>query len=190
MIIQIRHKEGCSLNRIAAEIGCAPNTVRNELRRGTIDLYNGHVQRYKARQGQQAYEQNRSNCCRHYDRLAKNRFIAYIDRHVREDGWSLDVCQGRAFQSGEFTREEVTCTKTLYNYVDLGLTQQLLVASEEAVMLLPELCKPDASLPIRVVKLADYPEKCEFAAIWKSVNASPALTCLVDLLSKKYESYD
>ncbi|WP_407717391.1 helix-turn-helix domain-containing protein, partial [Hornefia butyriciproducens] len=28
MIIQIRHKEGCSPNRIAAEIGCAPNTVR------------------------------------------------------------------------------------------------------------------------------------------------------------------
>lgn len=25
MIIQIRHKEGCSPNRIAAEIGCAPN---------------------------------------------------------------------------------------------------------------------------------------------------------------------
>lgn len=69
-------------------------------------------------------------------------------------------------------------------------TQQLLVASEEAVMLLPELCKPDASLPIRVVKLADYPEKCEFAAIWKSANASPALTCLVDLLSEKYESYN
>ena len=123
MIIQIRHKEGCSPNRIAAEIGCAPNTVRNELRRGTIDLYNGHVQRYKANQGQQAYEQNRSNCCRHYDRLAKNRFIAYVDRHVREDGWSLDVCQGRALQSGEFTREEVTCTKTLYNYVDLGLME-------------------------------------------------------------------
>ena len=123
MIIQIRHKEGCSPNRIAAEIGCTPNTVRNELRRGTIDLYNGHVQRYKAKQGQQAYEQNRSNCCSHYDRLAKNRFIAYVDRHVREDGWSLDVCQGRALQSGEFTREEVTCTKTLYNYVNLGLTE-------------------------------------------------------------------
>lgn len=123
MIIQIRHKEGWSPNRIAAEIGCAPNTVRNELRRGTVDLYNGHVQRYKAKQGQQVYEQNRSNCCRHYDRLAKNRFITYVDRHVREDGWSLDVCQGRALQSGEFTREEVTCTKTLYNYVDLGLME-------------------------------------------------------------------
>jgi IS30 family transposase len=42
---------------------------------------------------------------------------------VREDGWSLDVYQGRALQSGEFTREEVTCTKTLYNYVDLGLME-------------------------------------------------------------------
>ena len=125
MIIQIRHKEGCSPNRIAAERSAAL-LIRCAMcsRRGTIDLYNGHVQRYKANQGQQAYEQNRSNCCRHYDRLAKNRFIAYVDRHVREDGWSLDVCQGRALQSGEFTREEVTCTKTLYNYVwDLGLME-------------------------------------------------------------------
>ena len=55
MIIQIRHKEGWSPNRIVAEIGCAPNTVRNELRRGTVDLYNGHVQRCKARQGQLVY---------------------------------------------------------------------------------------------------------------------------------------
>ena len=86
MIIQIRHEEGWSPNRIAAEIGCAPNTVRNELKRGMVDLYNGHVQRYKARQGQQIYERNRSNCCRHYDRLAKSRFIAYVDRYVREDG--------------------------------------------------------------------------------------------------------
>lgn len=123
MIIQIRRNEGWSPNRIAGEIGCAPNTVRNELKRGTVNLYNGHVQRYKAKQGQQTYEKNRSNCCRHYDRLAKSRFIAYVDEHVREDGWSLDVCQGRALQSGEFTRKEVTCTKTLYNYVDLCLME-------------------------------------------------------------------
>lgn len=123
VIIQIRTKEGWSPNRIAAEIGCASNTVRNELKRGMVDLYNGHVQRYKARQGQKTYEEHRSHCCRHYDRLEKDRFIAYVDRHVREDGWSLDACRGRALQSGEFVREEITCTKTLYNYVDLGMME-------------------------------------------------------------------
>ena len=92
MIIQIRRKDGWSPNRIAAEISCASNTVRNELKRGMVYLYNGHAQRYKAKQGQQTYEKNRSHCCRHYDRLAKNRFISYVDKHVREDGWSLDAC--------------------------------------------------------------------------------------------------
>lgn len=123
MVIQIRHRDGCSPNKIAAEIGCAPNTVRNELKRGMVKLYNGHVQRYKAKQGQRTYEEHRSNCCRHYDRLAKSRFIDYVDKHIREDGWSLDACRGRALSSGEFTRKEITCTKTLYNYVDLGLMQ-------------------------------------------------------------------
>ena len=71
MIIQIRHKEGCSPKHIAAEIGCAPNMVRNELRRGTIDLYNGHVQRYKAKQGQQAYEQNCMEYSEHFSEVFK-----------------------------------------------------------------------------------------------------------------------
>lgn len=123
VIIQIRTKEGWSPNRIATEIGCASNTVRNELKRGMVDLYNGHVQRYKANQGQKIYEEHRSHCCRHYDRLEKDRFIAYVDRHVQEDGWSLDACRGRALQSGEFVREEITCTRTLYNYVNMGLME-------------------------------------------------------------------
>ena len=103
VIIQTRRKDGWSANRIAKELGCAPNTIRNELRRGTVNLYRGKVQRYKASQGQKTYEQNRTNCCRHYERLEKAAFLQYVDRHVRED--------------------EVTCTKTLYNYVDLGLME-------------------------------------------------------------------
>lgn len=123
VIIQTRRRDGWSPNRIAAEIGCAPNTVRNELRRGTVTLYHGKVHRYKATQGQQTYEKNRTNCCRHYDRLEKNAFIQYVDQHVREDGWSLDACRGRALRDKIFRKDEVTCTKTLYNYVDLGLME-------------------------------------------------------------------
>ena len=32
VLIQIRLKDGWSANKIAKEIGCAPNTVRNEIR--------------------------------------------------------------------------------------------------------------------------------------------------------------
>ena len=123
MFIQIRVKDGWSANKIAKELGCASNTVRNELRRGTVSLYNGNVQRYKAKAGQNAYEQNRMACGRKFDKLAKSVFLKYVDTHVREDGWSLDACFGRALQSGEFNRNEVVCTKTLYNYVDLGFME-------------------------------------------------------------------
>ena len=39
VLIQIRLKDRWSANKIAKEIGCAPNTVRNEIRRGTVSLY-------------------------------------------------------------------------------------------------------------------------------------------------------
>ena len=48
VLIQVRLKDGWSASKIAKEIGCAPNTVRNEIRRGTVSLYKGNVKRYKA----------------------------------------------------------------------------------------------------------------------------------------------
>lgn len=65
VIIQTRLNDKHSPNKIAAELGCSPNTVRNEIKRGTIYLYNGKVARYKADAGQKAYEENRANSCRH-----------------------------------------------------------------------------------------------------------------------------
>lgn len=119
--IQLRLKDGWSPSQIAKEIGCAPNTVRNEISRGTVKLYNGRIQRYKAKTGQEVYEANRKNSCRRYDYLEKSRFIQYVERHFQEDGWSLDACAGRAVAYGEFDRAEVVCTRTLYRYVELGL---------------------------------------------------------------------
>lgn len=64
VIIQTRLNDKHSPNKIAAELGCSPNTVRNEIKRGTIYLYNGKVARYKADAGQKTYEENRANSCR------------------------------------------------------------------------------------------------------------------------------
>ena len=121
VLIQTRLKDHWTPNRIAKEIGCAPNTVRNEIKRGTVSLYNGTVLRYKATAGQKAYESNRQNCCRHYELLSKTEFITYVETNFQENGWSLDACVGRALQDGTFTRDQMVCTKTLYHYIDLGL---------------------------------------------------------------------
>ena len=36
-------------------------------------------------------------------------------------GWSLDASVGYAKENNLFSSDEMVCTKTLYNYVDLGL---------------------------------------------------------------------
>lgn len=36
-------------------------------------------------------------------------------------GWSLDASVGYAKENNLFSTDEMVCTKTLYNYVDLGL---------------------------------------------------------------------
>ena len=121
VVIQTRLKDGWTPNRIAGELGCAPNTVRNEIKRGTVTLYRGNIFRYKAKVGQAAYEKNREACCRHYDLFEKSAFISYVEEHFFEDEWSLDFFAHRALKDGTFNREQIVCTKTLYGYADLGL---------------------------------------------------------------------
>ena len=45
----------------------------------------------------------------------------YVVEQFREQGWSLDACVGNAMLTGQFSRKEMVCTKTLYKYVDLRL---------------------------------------------------------------------
>lgn len=123
MRIQIRLEDSWSANKIAKEIGCASNTVRNEIRRGTVTLYHGKVQRYKATVGQATYEKNRTACGRHFATLEKAEFLRYVDTHVNEEQRSFDTCVGRGIASGKFSRKQIVCTKTLYNYVALGFME-------------------------------------------------------------------
>lgn len=55
-----------------------------------------------------------------YD-IEKVDFISFVEKKFFEDGWSLDACVGCALKEGLFTRDQIVCTKTLYDYTDLGL---------------------------------------------------------------------
>lgn len=118
--IEVRLKDGWSPYRIAKHLGRAYNTIKKEIARGTVYLYHGKIARYKANAGEQQYKANRQNSRRQYKRLEVSSFIKYVEEHFSE-GWSLDVCAGRALDSGKFRRNQIVCTKTLYNYVDRGL---------------------------------------------------------------------
>ncbi len=120
--IEVRRKDGWSIYRIAKHLGRPYNTIKNEIKRGTVSLYNGKVRRYKADEGETVYLERRQNCRRQYRCLATIRFLQYVVKHFKGDEkWSLDACCGKARESKKFRREEMVCTKTLYNYVDLGL---------------------------------------------------------------------
>jgi IS30 family transposase len=119
--IEVRLKDGWSIYKIAQHLQRPYNTIKNEIRRGTVSLYNGKVKRYKANEGYKVYLKRRQESCRKYRCLAVSAFLQYVRHHFYEDEWSLDSCAGKALSSGKFRRSEIVCTKTLYRYVDLGL---------------------------------------------------------------------
>jgi len=120
--IEVRLKDGWTVYRIAKHLGRPYNTIKNEIKRGTVSLYNGKQKRYKADEGKRVYKENRSNCRRVNRCLQVSRFLMYVvDKFKSDKKWSLDAAFGAALKSGKFRREEIVCTKTLYNYVNLGL---------------------------------------------------------------------
>ena len=119
--IEVHLHDGWSPYRIAKHLGRPYNTIKNEIQRGTVFLYHGKVVRYKAEAGAAVYKENRQSNTRKYRCLETAPFLRYVEKMFREEGWSLDACYGHALETGLFCREEMVCTKTLYNYIDLGL---------------------------------------------------------------------
>lgn len=118
------HAQGYTPYRIGKMLGRASNTIRNELRRGTAmieDKGNYEKIRYSPERGQMIYEKNRKRCKQEYKALKCREFIEYVESKVLEEKRSLDSVYGRVLKQGYFKREEIVCTKTLYNYVEEGV---------------------------------------------------------------------
>ena len=123
VIIELRLKDGHSAYKIAKELGCAANTIRNEIRRGTvIQIRQGkYVSIYFADAGQRNYQANRKHSVRKFKRFQAANFINHVIKKICSRNWSIDACVGESNAQNQFSRSERVCTKTLYNYVDLGL---------------------------------------------------------------------
>ena len=120
--IEVHLKDGWSIYyRISKHLNRPYNTIKNEIARGTVYLYHGKRQVYKATAGYESYLLNRKACRKQYKRLAVAPFIQYVEQNFKQNGWSLDACCGRALVDGTYKRINTVCVKTLYNYVDLGL---------------------------------------------------------------------
>ena len=119
--IEVRLKDGWSIYKIAKHLGRPYNTIKNEIQRGLTPLYNGKVFRYKSETAEKVYREHRKSCRRTFKLLTAAKFIQYVIDQFKEEGWSLDAGFGYALRTGKFRREEMVCTKTLYNYIDLSL---------------------------------------------------------------------
>lgn len=120
--IQLLNSEGHSPYAIGKRLSRASNTIRNELKRGTVSQIKCSklVQCYFADTGQLTYERNRMNCGAKYKAITCIEFIKYVNKQFYDNGHSLDAIVGAARLNNKFT-DQMMCTKTLYNYVDLGL---------------------------------------------------------------------
>ncbi|MDY3903565.1 IS30 family transposase [Peptoniphilus sp.] len=120
--IELLHNKGYSAYRIAKELGRASNTIRNELNRGTVSQIKNEkmVQVYYPDTGKTVYDINRKNSKKSYKALECSAFLEFVyDKFINEK-WSLDACCGYATRHNLFPNKTL-CTKTLYNYVELGL---------------------------------------------------------------------
>jgi len=121
--IQQMHRLGYSNRAIARALKCSPTTIGNELCRGIPEHRPGRRGRkpgYTARRGQAAYEANRTRSHKPH-RIARCRdFTQFVVRQVREHLWSLDACVGYARLHMLFSKEDMVCTKTLYNELRFG----------------------------------------------------------------------
>lgn len=78
--IQLLHLEGYTPYAIAKKLGRASNTIRNELKRGTVPQIKGNktVMIYYPDTGQAVYEKNRKNCGPKFKYLVCNAFIEHV----------------------------------------------------------------------------------------------------------------
>jgi len=119
------YNEGFSPYAIAKRLRRASNTICNELKRGTVTQIkkDREVKIYYPNTGQLVYENNRKNCGKKYRLLEWESFILYVIDEFKEKNLSLDAIVGRALKTKIYNKDEMVCTKTLYNYVGLGLLE-------------------------------------------------------------------
>jgi len=98
------------------------NKNLNAYERGTVPQIkvNKTVIVYYPDTGQVVYEANRKNCGSKFKFLQCQAFIDHVTELFYEKHQSLDSICGAARRHNTFSKSEMVCTKTFYNYADAG----------------------------------------------------------------------
>ena len=119
--IELMLRDGKTAYAISKALERPINTISNEIGRGTVDQIKAgkRIRIYLADAGQARYAENRKACRKHYQVLECEEFVRHIETAMIENSWSVDAAVGRARETASFPK--TLCTKTIYNYIDLGL---------------------------------------------------------------------
>jgi IS30 family transposase len=132
VIIQTLKNQGNSNRNIAKILRRAPQTINKEINRASKTYvkrsntkgakYHAYPCRlYSARRAQKMYEANRLNSGAPRKWQVIGQFLDYVDEKILVDHWSPDVIIAHAKKYGGFPEWMIPCTKSLYNWIDLGI---------------------------------------------------------------------
>jgi len=114
--------EKIAKTKIAKLLHISRSTLYNEIERGTVVQRRNDLTEYTkyfAETGQRVYEQNRKNSRKPLKVAESAKFIEYAEKEILTNKLSPDVICGRVKAKNLF--DKAVCTKTLYNYIDLGI---------------------------------------------------------------------
>lgn len=115
-------KLGVSKVEIAKQVGISRSTLYEELKRGTVDQLASDLKTHKkyfAETGQIIYEKHRKNSRKPYKLAKASKFVEYVEKEILNNKLSPDAVCGYAKKNHLF--DNMVCTKTLYNYIQLSL---------------------------------------------------------------------
>ena len=121
--VEKRIAAGDSVTTIATVLGRSRTTIYTELKRGSVvQIRQGKACIvYVADSGQLTYEQQRLGSFNTMKLGSIESFILWVEEKVFKEHWSFDAAVGYAKRQCIFARNEMVCTKTLYNYLHQGL---------------------------------------------------------------------
>src|SRR5699024_11054993 len=120
-----------SNRQIAQLLNTSPQTINNEVKRGTMrqisrqkrgdKVYEYQYFVYSAQAGQTVYERKRQNSGRRplYEQGSCQAFINFADEHLlARYAWSPDQVVMAAHHDAQLSQTTIPCTTTLYNWID------------------------------------------------------------------------
>ncbi|WP_270458485.1 IS30 family transposase [Faecalimonas umbilicata] len=129
--------QGRSPYAIGKIMNRASNTIRNELRRGTVKQIikeYQEIEMYFPDTGEKNYKKNRCNSKKRGKREQCESFIKFVEFEVKKGKRSFAAARAKALRQGIFKESEVVSVDTLYRYAEEGKINLKAIDLPEKVM--------------------------------------------------------